>query len=522
MLVVWIIGAPTYDTILPMTLKRFEMSDVALGWNNRDDLYELRPGESPDPLNVLPLAGGEAFTKRYGLKNLNNQLSLTLPIQTIYEWPAKNLLLGVQQNDVYSALRRLNSTWTKRYDSANTSSTFLRYSFELAKNAAGAERLWMMGFGDPKQWDGTSATFSTWTINPVAARGCQWIKLWKNRMVMGGDIGAPERIYYTNIGDPESPNPLNSIDIRSSYDDSDILTGAELIGDNLLVFKKNSTWLVYDVNTLANRRIGYPGMPNSNLSAVLNGVVYFMNHDSMWTCDGVNPPHPVERKVDTSFDFNTNLDHYPQLIADPQEERLLYLKAFTTRVPGDNAVTNSLEMYAYYPPRSKNNARKEGTWWRLLTTPNISALAFVEFEQVIDNWEAMMIGGGFTGGDLFQVFSDSDVADDAVNAISAHLVSGVIRVTDKLESLERIRRANLRITSDVPNVAGAVTVTITSPGSTSYSTVVNATDDAGYVRLRPEIRGREFQISFANAVVSSPPFQLRDVELMFRGGKEKR
>jgi hypothetical protein len=501
----------------PMALKRYEFSDIALGWNTVADEFELRPGESNDLLNVLPKRQGQAFGKRYGMKNINNQMVAATPIQSIYEWPMRDMLIVSQDNDIFSTSRTPNSSWTLRYDNSNSSSSGLRWSFELAKDVGGTERLWAIWSTSPIKWDGATALFAVWTINPAAARNCSWIKLWKNRMILGGDPLNPERLYYSPVGDPDGT--YNSIDLRSSYDDSDTIVAAELIGDNLLVFKKNSTWLIYDINTIANRRLGHPGVPTGDLTAILNGVVYFMSHEGLWITDGVGAPVPVDMKVDVPVTPNDVATHGAFLLADPIEQRLLYVRP-TSVVVGGVVSISGLDLWAYYPPHSMNNPRREGTWWGLNFTPNIYTLALADIPLVTQIPEPMVIGGAFSGGDLFQLFGETETADDTANAVSSHWYSGVVRVTESLESLERIRRCNLRILSSSAGHAGDVTVTLATPGEPTWSTTVDAIDSSGFIKLRPELRGREFRIGFANALTSSPPFEVRDIEFQFRGGKE--
>jgi hypothetical protein len=502
-----------------MGLKRWAFDDIGLGLNTRADLYELRPGEASDAVNVLPYYGGEVIGKRAGTRLIYLTPPGVGPIQTLYEWPEKNLIILSQDNDIYYGLRDFGTSWNKIYDSANVGHH--PWCFEIAKGPSGTEFLWAVNGIDPAQvWAGAALTTTAWSTlsgGGFPPAGCTWIKLWKNRMVAGGNAAFPERLYYSDIGSPMTPNPFNTIDLRSAYDDNDTIVWAELLGDNLLVFKKNSTWLVYDVNTFANRRLGYPGVPHGNLSANLNGVVYFVGRDSMWVTDGIGEPHTVDMKVNTHMAPEDILCNTAQLIADPLEQRLVFLKPTADTA----SLFVSSELIVYYPPNTLNNPRDEGTWWSLSFFPYVTALAFVETSVAdFETIRPVMIAGTKTPN-VYWLISDSDLTDSGT-AIISRWQSGVIRVTQDMEKVERIRRLLLRVTKNDSNTAfGDVTVTLTAIGVSLFSATVTATDASGYVMMRPEARGREFVLKLENNNSSANSlWRFRDCEFMYRGGKE--
>lgn len=487
-----------------MGLKSFVFPDIALGMNSLADPYELRPGESPSSLNVGPALRGDAFSRRAGLTMWNGALvpSGVGPVGTIVSWnnPTVTKIVVARGDEISSAsvAADVSTAWTVRFAGSGFSGVPAA-DMELVKNVAGVETLYIAGV-NPQKWDGTAAATVNWPGGPPA--GVIALKLWKQRMIAAADFNFPERLYYWPIGNPEGL--AQSIDIRSSYDDDDPITDMELIGDNLLVFKRNSTWLVYDINTFANRRLGYPGVPNRKLSANLNGVVYFANKDGLWVTDGIGPPHSVEQRIATPMDATDVQDNIEacQLIADPVKERLLFLRSQISSTPA--------ELIEYYPPLSLNNPRKEATWWRHQFTPAIHKLAIVETRRLVtETIDYHLLGVGYATDDLFYVFEGNT---DNGTTIAGQWKSGVVQLTE-MEKLERVRRANLRVSAPVQ-------VTMSAPGATDFVASVSAVDSSGFAKLRPELRGREFQVRFDTVTTSS--FTVRDIELMFRGGKEHR
>lgn len=493
-----------------MALNKFQIEDLCLGLNEQRDLYSLRPGESPDALNVEP--GGRGLTiRRRGGVHLGYQFNPAVPgeYQTIYEWPGTNKTLFSVDNDVWV----LNATTLTHTLLVNTSSVGSQpWTFEVAKDASNVECVWMVNGRDtPRKWDGT--TLTDWVNMPARV---DFIRLWKNRMVAGGDSLYPERLWVTAIGDPELPATLDFVDIRSSYDDKDPLTWCELSGDNLLVFKRNSTWLMYDSNTLANQRLGYPGASSRNLSGNLDGMVYFMSKEGLWATDGNHTPSLVDMKADIILTQGGSVlgDGYrDHLVIDEVRQRLILL------VVG-NSTPPSVTLWYYYPPSTLNNPRKEGTWWKhQFTGDEIQPTAIIMHSGA---YNTMGIGKDVIGicntgtGVIVLPNADLYTGDDyggvVLRPVSAHWKSGVISL-ESLEKLERIRRLNLRLNETVH-------VELTNELGHSFEADVTTLDPAGYVKLRPEVRGREFQIRFSN--IDGDPFEIQEVEFMFRGGKEHR
>lgn len=493
-----------------MALNKFQIEDLCLGLNQQRDLYSLRPGESPDAWNVEP--GGRGLTvRRRGGVYLGYLLNPAVPgeYQMIYEWPGTNKILFSVDNDVWV----LDATANTHTLLVNTSSSgFQPWSFEVAKDALNVECVWMVnGRDQPRKWDGT--TLTNWVNMPARVN---FIRLWKNRMVAGGDYLYPERLWVSAIGNPELPSPPDFIDIRSSYDDRDPLTWCELSGDNLLVFKRNSTWQIYDSNTLANQRLGYPGASSRNLSANLDGVVYFMNKEGLWATDGNHAPSLVDMKADILLTQGGGVfgeGYKDHLVVDEVRQRLILL------VIG-NAVPPTVTMWYYYPPNTLNNPRKEGTWWRHYFTgdeiqPTAMTMHSGAYNTIGISKDAIGIANTGTAVIVFpnaDFYTGDDYGGVVVRPVASYWKSGVIAL-ESLEKLERIRRLNLRVKNNVH-------VELTNELGHSYEVDVTDTDAAGYVKLRPEVRGREFQVRFSN--VDGDNFEIQEVEFMFRGGKEHR
>lgn len=63
-----------------------------------------------------------------------------------------------------------------------------------------------------------------------------------NYLFVGGVSGAPNRLYWSNLGDPTTFTGSDYVDINAN--DGDALTGLNVLNDELIVFKKNSVWSI--------------------------------------------------------------------------------------------------------------------------------------------------------------------------------------------------------------------------------------------------------------------------------------
>jgi hypothetical protein len=484
-------------------LSRFQVDEFTLGMNNVDDPWELRPGESGFLKNVLPKEGGLVIAAREGIESFGPGIGFSGRIENLYFWDSKQLILISHFGDVWSAPAATGVCTQRR---VGTAGDFVHpWCFEIMKDVGGTERIFMVnGTDTPQVWDGAAASTSNWSTlgAGVPPNGCTWIRLWKNRMVAGGNAAFPERVYYSDIGNPASPNPWNFVDLRSAYDDSDAVSWAELVGDNLIVFKPKSTWVVYDSNTFANRRIGAPGCAHPFMSCEFRNRVYFVSATGLYSTNGEEAPVAEPRKL-TVFDLDTPdlSSKGTRVVLDMREERILILLPVVVGV-GDAPLF--YRFVAYYPPGTRNNPHKEGTYFLFELTPSMSSLAFVRLGNDPGN---ELVMGDMTNGLLWHGFSGNV---DGEFAISSAWETGWIRLHPE-ERFERLRRLNIRGSSTefLTFMLRATTGgTLWTEDRILIGTELNV--------FRPEVRSQQHKI----VVVGTGAWSIRDMELVFRGGKE--
>lgn len=221
------------------------------GVNYLDSLATLQDYEASDVRNVVSTTRG-AVRKRAG------STSLATPgaaLTSLHASVNPNFLIGAGGTALYSI------------DAAGVVTTIAtgqasggRWEFLNAPALSGQGPVYgMNGVDAPRQWGGSGST-SVWTAASGTLPNGRYLAYAGNRVFVAG------MATYAGIGDPASALVFSALGTPLTWDaanfvqldpgDGSPITGIGTSGPNLLVFKHNKAWLVYDLNTGANRRIG--------------------------------------------------------------------------------------------------------------------------------------------------------------------------------------------------------------------------------------------------------------------------
>src|SRR4051812_37461749 len=128
-----------------------------------------------------------------------------------------------------------------------------RWEFALAAPSGGQGPMYgINGVDTPKFWTGAGSVGS-WTASVGAVPNGKYITYVSNRIFIAGTASNPSRLYFSDIGDPRSWTTTNVVDLDPS--DGMGISGIARIGDSLLLFKPTKTYLIYDLDTGANRAL---------------------------------------------------------------------------------------------------------------------------------------------------------------------------------------------------------------------------------------------------------------------------
>jgi hypothetical protein len=505
-----------------MGLQRFPLSDYRGGLNTKDGPFGLEPNEAQSLLNVVLSTRG-VLSQREGKSRLDvlgghPSGARTDHMRPWYNPTAKFLILSAA-GSIYSLSGNLI---TLRQTGAGGSV----WSFEQGTNVSNLDFLWAMnGVDAPVRWDGLTGTFSAWANTPPNGT---MLRLWKNRMCIAGQAANPQRLFFSDIGNPESPAATygtNWIDIKSTEDDRDPITWLEVVGDYLLVFKRNSVWRVHDSNTFANTRLGNPGCEGRFQSAVVGNRCYFFSRAGIWSTTGSEAPAYESDKIENFLQDNLNYSALSRVRLCGFRHQKLYIA-----VPFGTTDQNSrlLEFIPKLQDLTDATAPTGGAW----LVHDYACASLANFRPLSEDFIAC---GASDAEKLFRLF---DGRNDDGSAINAHWWSSWRPLLAE-EPFERIRRVNVEMNGRLK-----LEVLRDFEASPNFIKVLETGDDEDPTwdgdgpedtwdngglwsaveltqlrRARPESRGRYHSVRVSNDVLDKI-FTVYAMEFALRGGKE--
>lgn len=140
----------------------------------------------------------------------------------------------------------------------------------------------LFGFNGVEEvdWDGT-----TYTKNRSGVPLAKYAKWFHNYLFVANTSGQPNRLFWSNLGDPKTFSGSNFVDVNPG--DSDQIMGLSLIQDELLVFKRNTIWSItgfsgtsFSSTTIATQNtngkiFGYGTTSPFSIIPIGNDVYYF-------------------------------------------------------------------------------------------------------------------------------------------------------------------------------------------------------------------------------------------------------
>lgn len=503
-----------------MGLQRFPLKDFRGGLNTKDGPFQLQPNESLDAINMILNQRG-AMSQRAGKTRFDaSGFPAAVRADNIRAWypdsGTKILLLSID-GDIYTATTA--GALTSRFD--GTAGTV--WCFEQATAATGTQFLWAMNGTDNNKAISTALAVADWGGTPPKGT---MMRLWKDRMIVSGVAAFPQRVFFSDKANPETPTAgsygPNWFDVKSTDDDLDPVTWMELLGDLLLIFKRRSVFAIADPVTMSWRRLGAPGCEDRFQSCVVDGRCYFLNRTGVWSTDGIRAPIFDMDPVEPTWTGNVNYAQLSKARVFPSRDRRVFV-AF----PHASNTNNSRLLECIPWLRQKRESGRTDPSWMLHDLPIASACTFRPANNDV------LIGGAGDTNKLHTIFSGLN--DDGV-AISAYWQTGWRQIFGE-EPFERIRRVNVEMSGQcyldvyrdfsLASSFNAPLVAPTDPDSfwdgSTWETAGGLWEPASVVvalkRARPETRARYHSLRFSNSVLDKT-FSVFSSELVLRGGKE--
>lgn len=347
------------------------------GLNTRDSVMELPNNLSPDLLNVV---GGNDGTVRKRDPIVNNQTSIDFPfapvsdVTSIFNCRASGtsgLMCGVGIN-VYNVPSLGGGAGTNITGiAAIPSNTPWCWINAVASGGQGpVYGIEGDGAAIPQQWTGVG-NIAAWTASAGTLFKGEQILYFKNRVIMCGfAVGTNgSGVVASKVGDPRAWDTslvgsaeawLTNLDPN----DGSACNGIGIVGNYLVVFKKNKVFTIYDIDTGANRQIGSNiGVNQGDWRGIVStpyGLVFPGSDGHVYITDGTK----IDRISDIVGEANASGIQY-------SKDTLGISAAFSGNAPFRKAAgyyDNRLYMTVTYPITNKVLTWvydfPTKTWWR--------------------------------------------------------------------------------------------------------------------------------------------------------------
>lgn len=211
------------------------------GVNLLDAPYLLADKEARDARNVVSTNRG-AIKKRPGAQTF---VATAAQIKGLFAGENPKILLATSASVIYKITSGAVIT------SLKTGLSNSPWEWIQANPSGGQGPFFgMNGVDAPQYYDGAAAATVNWTAAVGAVPNGKYILYANNRVwVASGD-----RVFWSNVADPRDWPAANVAQFGRG--DGEDITGIGTVGPYILVFKSNKCWVIYDLDTGANRRIG--------------------------------------------------------------------------------------------------------------------------------------------------------------------------------------------------------------------------------------------------------------------------
>lgn len=486
-------------------------SDFSGGWNTRDGPFVLQDNESPDLLNVSLTTRG-ALKKREGKVRFDaSGFPATKRAEHLRAWypGSSRFLMCSIDGDIYS------SDTAGALTSRVTGTDGAHWMMEDMQDSTGTQFLWACNGVDAPRRISTAFAVTNWTAMVDTDTDYHIIRVWRNRMVAVKKNS--NRVYISAIGNPESFGALDFIDVKASDDDNDWITWMEVLGDNLIVFKKTSVWSMYaEPPAPAIRQVGGPGCEDRFQSSIVEGRCYFWNRTGLWSTDGQEEPTYEMGPIENYIKEQANHSRHNQVRVFPGKDRRVFVSLCSISATENDTL---LELVPYL-----NSGERDGGPWLKHDLKVMGACTFRSGN--VDK----LVGGTSNAVGICNLFEGTN--DEGV-AIRSYWQSSWKALVDG-EKYERLRRLNVlmegQVTAQVlkdfdPSLVYSrflevpVGVDALWDGGVWDGGVWNSATFAGLRKSRPETRARYHSVKFEDNVLDKS-FTVYSVEMMVRGGKE--
>lgn len=255
--------------------------DFRGGLNTKAQPYLVANNECRDCRNVVSTVRG-SVRKRNGCTSFASAFSGSPTLTSLFPMETSNVLVVTGGTHMYSVS---SGGASSVITGSATLTSNARWEFVEAPAISGQGPLYgMNGTDTPKHWAGTG-TIADWTATSGSVPNGKYCIYFGNRVWAAGVSSNPSRLYFSNIGNPRDWPVENVVDFDPN--DGDEITGLGTIGPYLLVFKRQKSFIVYDLDTGANRPLSVSVGCAAHRSIVETPYgTFFLSHEGVFRYTG--------------------------------------------------------------------------------------------------------------------------------------------------------------------------------------------------------------------------------------------
>ena len=287
----------------------FVHGDFRGGLNTKAANYLVEDTQCRDCLNVQSTTTG-AVIKRQGILSLADIGAATKTVQAI-EATSSDHFLAMSDAKIFKVVGSVptevasgfsEGKWTVVEATADTTGPALT-PVETSQGP-----VFLSNGSVSKAWDGT--TLTNWTMDVDSTldvpgslvKPHKYSLVHESRVVTAGNLENKSTAYWSEVQIGIGTKPRTwMLENQQLFDpdDGDEITGLGRVGSNILVFKKHKVFVVYDINTGANRRLtsnigcvshrSIVETPNGTYFLADNGVYVTNGSDVQLVSDQITP-----------------------------------------------------------------------------------------------------------------------------------------------------------------------------------------------------------------------------------------
>jgi hypothetical protein len=505
-------GSPRRVYNRPMAKGDFsslKIDSFSRGLNLVDPIEELDVGYlGPNSVNVLPVGAGKSISVADGLQKL-----VALPASTtkrpldVAQYP--DGIVVVYDDGSADMVKQFGGTIINICGPDSDISVVVSQDSALSTYYIYMVKFTGSAVANLKAHAVTGAVV-TWPGSPPKGEAAI---SWKTMMI----IGSGNRVRFSTQGNPDSWPANNFIDIKTLDDAQDSIVGFEILGENLIVFKKRSVWMVFDPVTFENRRLFSVGLINNRATCRLNDRIYWVSHDGVFSTDGDVLKSESGRlgRLNTTPGGNINYD-YISMAADP-------IGSVVFHIGGDIYVGyTQFRDFEGNIPWYKVSDATYATVRSIIFSSSDFITAGLGSNNPVSNYllgvNAISTNENFVSK-LFR--TDGKVSSGTPHTVTSGSINMKSTVelptfhNKDVEGLSRLRRLDLYGHGTIGSTANAK-IEVFNDNSTvvSNSTIVTSFINE-FLRLRPEMRAKNFKVVISSEAATG--YVLHTVEAEFRG-----